>query len=650
MSQILLIAREASMLAELHAAFAPLGHQIDTCDNVTESMSMAANVVVVDTDQGCTEGRRVRAHFTSADATRVVWTGRGVSSGLGLVFAEQPDAVLPSPITMAGAVAALARLERIQRNSVASALDLASVDGPVEQYPPVRVLWTAHRTRASGRLEMVWGDCERVIFLAEGRIVGGQGFGDALAEHGVHGDEDEDLARLMGRAIGAGARPDLVLEAAGQAIGRAVAESVGQTGGMVFFDPQADLPGQAVPLPTAMPVLIAQGLRTARPAARVRAVLGSLLDNTFDAVQDGIGPGGLPSVPLRLWRAAGTPRTLAELVDDDDQAWLAADLLLQLGLARLRLPALAPPVVPTAPSAAPSKRPARPPRSDALNELLAQRKLLRTLDAPGILGITKSADMEPAAIASRFRLLSARFHPDRYARDRTDERRVARDCFAMVNDAFSVLRDDAQRDEARQRLLSQEQGKVYSSASDKRKARLLYTQGEVAFRRRDYEHALSLLERSKALNPEPWNVCFLYSRARFESGQGSAEDCARELLTLQPPPGRAKAEVLYRLGELLLATDRRPAAFKAFTEAVEEYPEHVEAKRRLRLRRLRQEGVSAVRATDREEHVRRAEARAVNEARARRKDKTGGADESGAKKTEGGVTGLLQGLFKRKNR
>lgn len=645
MSRILLVTPDGAKRRELAHAFEPLGHTLSACDEVAQAQGQAIDIIVVDTGPACSQGREAVKLFAQGGGggPRIVWTGPGVSSGLGLVFAEVPDAVLPSPVTMASAGAALARLDRLVGPSASAGSDLEAVDGPLERFPPFRVLWQAHRTRASGRLEVFDDDIERELFLADGRVVGGRGFPDALVEHGVQGSEVDDLGGLIGRAIGGGARPDLVLEAAAMAVGRGIADTVGRSGGMVFFDSRAEAPPHAVPLPVTIPILLARGLRACRPITRVRKMLGPLRADAFEAIHDGLGPGGLPPVALRLWRATDACPQLGELVGQDDEAWLAADLLLQLGLGRLVVfepPAQAAPQL-EAEEAPRRKERERPKRSEVLEELLSERKRLRSLDAPGILGIAKSEDLEQRSLDSRYRLLSARFHPDRYARDADNVKRVSRDCFAMVSDAYAVLKDDALRDEVRLRLEAREQGRTYSSDSDKRRALLLYTQGDVAFRKRRYDEALPLLEHAYELHPEPWKTVFLLVRTRFETGKQGADECAMELMKIEAPEGRAKAEVLYQLGEMLMVADREKAAFKAFEDAVAQYPDHVDAKRRLRLRRMRRDGVDAVRDSDAKERSRRAEERAADSPeRGGRRDQpdTGGST----------VSGILGGLFKRK--
>jgi hypothetical protein len=62
---------------------------------------------------------------------------------------------------------------------------------------------------------------------------------------------------------------------------------------------------------------------------------------------------------------------------------------------------------------------------------------------------------------------------------------------------------------------------------------------------------------------------------------------ARALLDLRVPAGAARADVLAAAGDILLTAGRDAEAYHLFQRAVEENPGHVGARRRLRLRGMR---------------------------------------------------------------
>ena len=336
MSRVLLVSCDEEARRALRESFIALGYEVAAAEQLPAPAVIQAEVVVVGNDSACSQGRNaVRTLGAAGHAARVIWTGEGASSGLGLVFVELPDAVLVPPIGTASLGTTLSRMERHGRAIDPHVESLEGVDGPTEDFPLLRVLWVAHRTRASGRLELFLDDVERVLYLRDGSIIGGRGFPDLMGQPEVVGSPEDDVGQLISRAIAQGARPDTALEQACAALGRTIAATAGRTGGMVFFDPQAEAPANSFPLPTPIPRMLSQGLRAARPVARVQGFLARMQSDLLVTSADPSGPMGLSTVALRLWRAAQEPKPLGALIGDDDEAWLAADLLLQLGLARL---------------------------------------------------------------------------------------------------------------------------------------------------------------------------------------------------------------------------------------------------------------------------------------------------------------------------
>ncbi|MCB9777949.1 MAG: hypothetical protein H6742_05250 [Alphaproteobacteria bacterium] len=660
MSRILLVSADEQASAATIEAFRSLGRLVLRVDDADAAVAHLAeepaDLVVVDTDATCASGRELVRRLREDSDPAVAWTGQGVASGLGLVFAEVPDAVLAPPVTMASAGAMLGRLEREGARHLDNLRDLSEVDGPIEHFPPLRVLWAAQLARARGMLELYVDERERELHLDGGRIVDARGFPDLLVDHGISIDDDDGLEAAIGKAVAAGVRPDLAMQSAGLHIGTEIAAMVGRAGGMVFFDPAAEAPPRPVPLPTPLPLLLASGMTQARAVAQVRQTLGPLRGNRLVAVTEGFGPGGLPPSALRLWRAAQSGPALGEVVGDADADWQAADLLLQLGLARLEVRAETQPLARSARGGGRVRATDDGPKLDTaeqerLQELIAERARLRELDAPGILGITASADATARGVEQRFRLLSARFHPDRYSRDSEQLARVAKDCFSLVNDAASILRQPHHREEIFKRLEARERGQVYVTDADRRRAKMHYVAGEAAFRRKQTDQALKELERAHDADPTDWKVCLLLSRTWFDTGHRPPEECYALASPLIVPEGRARSEQLQHLGELLLALGKEDQAHRAFRQAVVEWEDNHEAKRRLRLHRMRTEGVDAVRAQDRADRDRREQER---EQERQRKDRRqgllgddDGPDSGGSGGGGGGLAGLIGGLFKR---
>ena len=65
----------------------------------------------------------------------------------------------------------------------------------------------------------------------------------------------------------------------------------------------------------------------------------------------------------------------------------------------------------------------------------------RQEDYFSILGLRREYALEPSEVERRFRELSRRFHPDRFAKAEPRERRLSLDWSTRLNDAYRYLRD-----------------------------------------------------------------------------------------------------------------------------------------------------------------------------------------------------------------
>ena len=69
------------------------------------------------------------------------------------------------------------------------------------------------------------------------------------------------------------------------------------------------------------------------------------------------------------------------------------------------------------------------------------------IDKFAVLGVLRSFDQEGAALEDRFRAVSRKLHPDRFARATPVERRYALEQTTRLNDAYCTLKDPAKRGE-----------------------------------------------------------------------------------------------------------------------------------------------------------------------------------------------------------
>ena len=191
------------------------------------------------------------------------------------------------------------------------------------------------------------------------------------------------------------------------------------------------------------------------------------------------------------------------------------------------------------------------------------------------------------------RRMSSKYHPDRFVGQSDEVKALAAECFELVMDAHSRMEDPVLREELKARLEAAERGEKYVTDAERQEAEVAYARGQLTFRRRQWAEALAAYEDALRLNPEPWRYTFMRARAAYHVGQLTAEQVAMALMELEGPRGPQKAEVLFEAAEILLRDGREEQGYDLCGKIVEVYPDHVGARRRLRMRDLRQRKESA---------------------------------------------------------
>jgi tetratricopeptide (TPR) repeat protein len=460
---------------------------------------------------------------------------------------------------------------------------LERVDGSLERFPPLRVLFLAHRLAASGVLEVQVDGQDVGIFIQGGTVVGCRGLPSLLADLGIDGDLSTGLDDLVGQVIAAGMAPDTAFRVAAKALGQTIAGWWPAGEGRVLFDPLALSPVHPLSLGQVPTRLIAAGLQAERPAEIARASLaGHAGDRVFLQVPDDSPDArwGLDAVCLRLMRRCRPGITLERLLGssgDDDV--LAFDLLRALGMVRLMAP-LAPaasfPVVDEALVA-----------DEDVQELRAELTALEAASYLDVLGVTSADDLTEDGVERLFRRRSVDFHPDRHLNGSAARQALANACFQRVVEARDSFRDPAVRGEAQRRMSALQRGEVYVSPADRRRALMLFAQGDVHFKRRRWADARRAIDEGLRLDPAHWRPKFLLLQCDWREESRPLAQIAKDLEALQVANGAAQAEVFYIAGEIRLADGNEGEATKLFKRAVDAQPEHVAARRRLRLSDLR---------------------------------------------------------------
>lgn len=469
---------------------------------------------------------------------------------------------------------------------------LGRVDGPIERFPPLRVLFLAHRVEASGQLDITSGAVRAAILMRAGRVVHVEGVPDLFAGLPVALPDRVDLIRGVGLLVAEGLAVDDVMRAASEALGAFVAGLAGHTGGNVRWTPRTSFPAGAFPLPVPVPRMIAAGLRARRPMDAVRRDWSEregsrvILQLPMDSSDDKLG---LDMTALRLLRLAPRNPEVVALVSAvagtgvdrrTDDVLRTLDLLEHLGLVRVGVvPVVHAPRRPERP-AAKEPPPAADPRAAELREELAR---LSTQHPVEVLGLAEERVITVPAVESAFRRRSAEVHPDRFR----DASVATRDAVLAILSAFQAAREALLRpggiEDAQKFVDARARGLPYVSEAMEREARMAFKKGEVLLRGREYRLADPHFETAARLDPLTWPHVLYAARTGYLVRRLTA---AEALARIDGISGRKAAEEAERLtikGEILKLEGEVDAAVQAWRKALETNPSCHAATRELRL-------------------------------------------------------------------
>jgi curved DNA-binding protein CbpA len=460
---------------------------------------------------------------------------------------------------------------------------LHAVAGPASRFPPLRVLFLAHRVGATGRLSFRARGDERVIDLMNGAVCGSEGIGNLLSGLGVDSTDSTALSAQIAQAIRQGTSPDRALDVAGQGLGLALARIAAVDDDPVRFVAGPCWSGPPTTLPMSLPRILATGLRAARSADVVRRELGRHRNAALRVALPDDAPEsqwGLSPVAFRLLRDAARASTLGELLGsarggETDETWQSVDLLLHLGL--LNLERVAGPA----------------PLSEAerarLTELKDTAARIRQMPFAELFEMEKSAQATEAGLERAFRSLSAKFHPDRMLGEPEAVREAGALCFGLINEARErVLADPEALRELAERLRAAEEGRVYVSARDKLAGEMAYKAAEFALRKKDFVEAWDKASEAARLNPADKRPEWILAQTGFRAGKMTLAEAVEKLGAVGGKDNKLKAECAFQAGELLVSQGKEAQAEKHFQRAVELDAEHIGARRRLRLKEMRE--------------------------------------------------------------
>jgi CheY-like chemotaxis protein/tetratricopeptide (TPR) repeat protein len=597
MGRILAVDDDVLSRAVLIDALRSLGHEAGAASSGPEALArllgepwdlLIAKVALPGMD-GLELARRVA---TRTPPVRMVLVGASSPTDLRTV----PHAgVLPKPFDP-GVLARLldtlfapASPAPVPADSWSGLESLSAVAGPIDRYPPVRVLFLAHRVAATGAMRVEVDSRVAVVGLRGGNVVHVSGVSDLFAALGSA--LPDDLTQGLGAAVAAGYPPDRALAAATDGLGAWLAGLVDMRGGAVTFDLAWVPPAGSFPLPDPVPRVLARGLALGRTDALVARTWRALdLAGLSPRLPDDSAESrwGIDATSMRVLRLAPRARTvdvlLREAAGPDaarrTEVLRALDTLTVLGLLVVDGGGIARPT--------PGKAPVEPTVEDARGSRLAEAAAVMERSQPiEILQLLGRKTLTDDDVANAYREISRNYHPDTYFNAPPAVRALAETCFSRVNAAYDALRAPEGLAEARRQLQAIASGAPFVATKDHLGARVAFRRGEVPWRARDWKSADPLFQEAARLDPHTWPHALYAVYCGWLARRVPTNQALAALEAIRPPEPTRAAEVLVWAGNLLKQDGREKEALVRYRSALQKDPTNRDAQREIRLHEVR---------------------------------------------------------------
>jgi CheY-like chemotaxis protein len=595
MSRILVVDDDALSRAVLLDAVRSLGHEVVVVASGADALArlreetfdlVISDVAMPEMD-GVELARRIAARPVPIPVVLVSAAGRPPSGTVpiaGFVAKPLDSDRLGRAIDAVRAAAAAPRSVEWSGSAF-----LAAVAGPIERFPPVRVLFLAHRVAASGALRVVLGDTTALVGLRNGKVVDVLGVPGLFAS--VAPSAGDRLMDGLGVAVAAGHPVDHALAGACDGLGVWLASLVSERGGRVTFDAEWTPPPGRFPLPASVPRILARGLSLGRSDAAVARAWRELelAPLACRAPEDSPEESwGLDATTLRVLRLAPRTPTVDALIRQAagaDRArrpeiLRAVDTLEVLGLLVVAVgdPDDEPAEEPQAAAVlAPTAKDPRAERLAVAAAALADAHPIEILELEGRLQVTDED------VANAYREVSRRYHPDTFFSAPPEVRVLAESCFSRVNLAYDALRLPGGLADARRFLESKAKGTAFVSEKELRAAKLAFRKGEAAFRAREWKAADPHFEEAASIDAATWPHLLMATYCGWLARRVPPLAALATLASLAPPEPSRAAEVLVYMGNVLKQEDREAEAMKQFRAAAQKDPMNHDAQRELRL-------------------------------------------------------------------
>jgi tetratricopeptide (TPR) repeat protein len=491
-----------------------------------------------------------------------------------------------------------------------------------------RVLFLAHRCRASGHLRVFDGEANHSFHLREGGVVDVEGIDQPLGALAPDAHCELGLERAIGEAMASGHSLEAVLEEVCRNVGKAMAAWCLTDIGILSFKPLPDASTAGFRLPWSIVAMLSHGLHLAGSTERGEKLLEAQPLDPIAVMfpSDAERRLDLDALSMRVLNLARANPPFQDLVARATRGNSARRrevlhrvfLLHETGLLHLperpletdeetqrvvrRRPARRRQTSQPPEMARRSRSPERTPGGDRRTtkrpeaeqlgsklrkraDILREQNFFQRLD----LGDAQERPT-PEQVDEAFHKLSKRYHPDRHREATNEVRDAAEDIFSLLSEAIEGLRKKRVADEQWERNRCAQQGIPYVTDRDRTKAKMSYKKGERLFRNRDYTIAEACFHEAAVKDPLTPLYTFMHAYAAFLAKQMTGEETLKILTNQKAETQQQTSEFCTIIGRVtqLSGGDKEKATYW-YQKAVLADPNNRDAQRELRLRAMRSE-------------------------------------------------------------
>ena len=328
---------------------------------------------------------------------------------------------------------------------------------------------------------------------------------------------------------------------------------------------------------------VRDAFRSNRPADKVARTYEKRMEEPLTVRSpDHLERGLLSTGTLRTLKRCGKEGTLSKVVKSVapegpmvlERTWLDIDLLFELGLLAIGK------------AAAARRRYLRKQRQAKVRQLLARADELERMRPLDALGVKPSADLKVThdSINSVFRRVAGAYHPDQYVEHGAKVKQAAAHVFAVLNQhRDDVLKDDKLLEQEIARLKALGRGEAFVPKAKRDKARVMFRTVQGMENMRRWQDAKTQLLKIVKLDPNTKIYQVVLIHIRHILKETDFKTAVHQLDGLETTDLPSRCEAAYRAGRILRQAGKNGAAMQRFQEVLELNPNHIGAKREVRL-------------------------------------------------------------------